>query len=100
MTLVHAHLEGEYKVVYPDGASNQEQQEIAEAAVSDLMRYFKRPALAAFTQLTMLDYFEQFTVKKKKKDDPMPTAAPPGKWLDAYGNPISERTTPHVSFVE
>lgn len=96
VTLVHAHLEGEQNILYPDGASQEERQQIAEAAVSDLMRYFNRPAPTAFTQLTMLDYFEQYIIKKKKKDDEVPTAAPPGKWLDGYGNIVSERTTPHV----
>ena len=96
VTLVYAHLEGQHTVVYPTGATEQQRQEIADSAVSDLMRYFNRPAPTAFTQLTMLEYFEKYIITKKKKDDPIPTAAPYGKWLDLYGNIVSERTTTHV----
>lgn len=60
------------------------------------MRYFKRPLNDMFNDLTLLDYFELYTITKKKKDDPTPTSAPPGKWLDCYGNTISRRNKSNV----
>ena len=47
---MHVHLEGEQNVLYPDGATPQQREELAEAAISDLVQCFQRPAPTAFTQ--------------------------------------------------
>lgn len=60
------------------------------------MRYFDRPPNTLFDELSLLDYFEFGVILRKKKDQPIPTAAPPGKWLDAHGNVVSRRTTSYV----
>lgn len=96
VTVVHAHLEGENNVMYPSNATDEIRRQCAEDAVSDLMRYFKRPLDDLFNNLTLLDYFELYTIAKKKNDDPIPSSAPPGKWLDSYGNTISTRRKSHV----
>ena len=92
VTKVHAHLEGEQYVTYPDDATPEMRLEIAENSPSSLITYFQRPTDAIFDSLTLLDYYEQFTVTKPKKDFPKPTSAPPGKFLDSYGNIISSRS--------
>ena len=96
VTLIHAHLEGENNVIYPVGATANQRRECANEAVSDLMRYFKRPMDELFHDFTILDYFESYTITKKDEQDPIPSSAPPGKWLDSYGNIISSRKNPHV----
>lgn len=96
VTIVQAHLEGENNVMYPSNAIDEVRRQCAEEAVSDLMRYFKRPLNHQFNNLTLLDYFELYTITRKKKDDPIPPSAPPGKWLDLYGNTISARKKAHV----
>ena len=96
VTLLFAHLEGENHVVFTPTDTHEQRQHIAEEAVSDLMRYFKRPIPSIFTPLSMLDYYESYVVTKKKKDHPIPSAPPPGSWLDGYGNVVSERQSPHV----
>ena len=96
VTRIHAHLEDENNVLYPAEASAEERAAIAQHSTSDLMRYLKRPTAARFTALTLLSYFETYIVNRKKKADPIPTSAPPGKWLDQYGNTVSLRTTEHV----
>ena len=73
-----------------------EREQLAETAVSDLMRYLEKPSDEKFSSLTILDYFEQYVILRKKKDDPIPSAPPPGKWLDAYGNIVSQRQSSHV----
>lgn len=60
------------------------------------MRCLDRPPNTQFDGLSLLDYFELYAITKKKKGQPVPTAAPPGKWLDAHGNVVSRRTTSHV----
>ena len=83
VTVVHAHLE-EHNVMYPSNATDEFRRQCANDAVSDLMRYFNRPLDHIVNPLTLLDYFESYTITKKKtkKDDPIPSSAPPGKWLD------------------
>ena len=93
---VHAHLEQENNVIYPAEASAEERAAIENSTSSDLMHYLKRPIAACFNELTLLDYFETYIITKKKKDDPTPSSAPTGKWLDQYGNIDSARTTEHV----
>ena len=96
VTRVHAHLEDKNNVLYPAEASAEEHTAIAQHSTSDLLRYLKRPTAARFTALTLLSYFETYIVTKKKKADPIPISAPPGKWVDQYGNTVSLRTTEHV----
>ena len=96
VTRVHAHLENENSVVYPAEASAEECAAIASNTTSDLMHYLERPTAACFSRLTLLDYFESYLITKKKKDDPCPSTAPVGKWLDQNGNIVSARTTEHV----
>ena len=67
VTVVHAHLEGEHNVMYPSNATDEFRRQCANDAVSDLMRYFKRPLDHIFNRLTLLDYFESYTITKKKK---------------------------------
>lgn len=96
VTVVHAHLENEHNVMYPSNATDEERRNYADDSVSDLMRYLQRPALEMFDALTLLDYFESYTITKKKKDDPIPSSPPHGKWLDSYGNVVSARRSSHV----
>lgn len=92
VTKVHAHLEGEQYVTYPADATPEMRLQIAENSPSSLMIYFKRPLDSTFNALTLLDYYEQYTITKPKKDQPPPTSAPPGKYLDSYNNIISTRS--------
>ena len=43
------------------------------------MDYFARPSHGYFDDLTILDYYEQYTVSPPKKDSPPVTVAPTGK---------------------
>lgn len=56
VNLVHAHLEGDNNVVFPATVTPEEHQQLANTAVSDLMRYFNRPNNGE-NYLTLLDYF-------------------------------------------
>lgn len=100
VTVVHAHLQNEHNVIYPSNATDDERGECADDSVSDLMGYLQRPALEMFDSLTLLDYFETYTITKKKKEDPIPISAPPGKWLDSYGNVVSARRSSHVCRIQ
>ena len=62
VTVVHAHLEGEHHVMYPSNATDEFRRQCANDAVSDLMRYLKRPLDHIFNPLTLLDYFESYTI--------------------------------------
>ena len=59
VTKIHAHLEGEQYVTHPQSASHEERLVIAENSQSHLLQYFKRPSNDCFSNLTILDYFEQ-----------------------------------------
>lgn len=85
-------MEGEQYVTYPDDATPEMRLQIAANSPSSLMMYFKRPLHAIFTPLTLLDYYEQYTVTKPQKNAPVPTSAPIGNFLDSYSNIISQRT--------
>ena len=82
--------------MFPANATPAQVQFAAQSSVSDLMRYIGRPPNTLFAELSLLDYFELYVILSKKKDQPVPTAAPPGKWIDAHGNVVSRRTTSHV----
>ena len=82
--------------MYPSNATHEVRHQCADEATSDLMRYFKRPLNTQFDILTLLDYFERYTITRKKKNEPVPPSTPPGKWLDLYGNTISARKN-HMS---
>lgn len=96
VTTIHAHLHGENNVMYPSDATEEVRRQCAAEAVSDLMRHFQRPSDDIFNPLIVLDYFETYTITKKKKDDLIPSSPPPGKWLDSYGNIVSARKSSHV----
>ena len=66
VTKIHAHLEGEQYVTFPQNATPEERLQISDASPSELMTYFNRPTQDCFTQLTILDYYEQYTIKKSK----------------------------------
>ena len=66
VTVVHAHLE-EHNVMYPSNATDEFRRQCANDAVSDLMRYLKRPLDQIFNPLTLLDYFESCTITKRKR---------------------------------
>ena len=68
VTVVHAHLEGEHNVMYPSNATDEFRRQRANDAVSDLMRYFNRPLDHIVNPLTLLDYFESYTITKKKDE--------------------------------
>ncbi len=91
VTKLHAHLEGEQYVLFPANATQEQRLEITNHTHSPLMEYFARPSNDCFDHITILDYFEQYTVTRPKKDDPPLTVAPPGKFLDAYNNVVSKR---------
>lgn len=91
VTLLYAQLEQEHNVRFPQTATSQERRQIAENVVTDLMLYFNRPTTSTFEQLTILDYFETYSVKRKKATDPVPRAAPIGKWIDQLGNTVTKR---------
>lgn len=93
VSVIQAHLRGENYIVFPSEATHDQQRFAARDSVSDLMRYFARPSNSQFDELSCIDYFETHIIIRRKKDEPIPTAAPPGKWLDAHGNVVSRRTT-------
>lgn len=100
VTVVHTHLQNEHNIMYPSNATDDERRECADDSVSDLMRYLQRLPLEMFDNLTLLVYFETYTITKKKKEDPIPLSAPPGKWLDSYGNVVSARRSSHVCQIQ
>lgn len=91
VTKIHAHLEGEQYVLFSASASQEERLAITNSTHSPLMEYFARPRHDCFHNLTILDYYEQYTVTRPKKDAQPLTVAPPGKFLDAYNNVVSRR---------
>ena len=92
---VHAHLENENSALYPAEASAEERAAIASNTTPDLMHYVERPTAACFSGLTCLTS-NPTLLPRKKKDDPCPSSAPAGKWLDQHGNIVSARTTERV----
>ena len=52
VTQIHAHLEGEHYVTYPDDATPEMFLEIADNFPSSLMTYFRRATDALFDKLT------------------------------------------------
>ena len=91
VTKLHAHLEGEQYVLFPSNATQAQRLEITNRTHSPLMEYCARPAHECFDDLTLLDYYEQYTVTRQKKDAPSFTVAPPGKFLDSYNNVVPRR---------
>ena len=67
VTLVHAHLEGNNNVVFREAITSNEREQLAETAVSDLMRYLERPSDEKFSSLTILDYFEPYVIQEKRR---------------------------------
>ena len=114
--LLHVHLQGEQAVVHDEDASHEQWRSAANNAVTDLMRYIRRPRGHPFDSLTFLDYFEQFTVQPKQRrkrvnrnqqrgesdgdnsdgfdsDDPDPAAS---DHQDGYQNFVYRRQSPCV----
>ena len=91
VTKLHAHLEGEQYVLFPANTTQAQRLELTNSTRSPLMEYFARPPHECFDTLTLLDYYEQYTVTHPKKDAPPLTHAPPGKFLDSYNNVVSRR---------
>ena len=91
VTKLHVHLEGEQHVLLPASATQAQRLQITNRTHSPLMEHFARPDHGCFDHLTMLDYYEQYTVTRPKKDAHPPTVAPPGKSLDSYHNEVSRR---------
>lgn len=114
--LLHVHLQGEQVVVHDEDASHEQRRSAANNAVTDLMRYIRRPRGHPFDSLTFLDYFEQFTVQPKQRrkrvnrnqqrgesdddnsdgfdsDDPDPAAS---DHQDGYQNFVYRRQSPCV----
>ena len=91
LTKLHAHLEGEQYVLFPANATQAQRLELTTSTRSPLMEYIARLPQECFDNLTLLDYYEQYTVTRPKKDAPPLTHAPPGKFLDSYNNVVSRR---------
>ena len=91
VTKIHVHLEGEHNITYPHNATHEQRLLIAENSQSHLLKYFKRPSHDCFSTLTILDYYEQYTVTTPRRDAPLIEIAPLGKYLDGYKNVISKR---------
>ena len=89
VTKIHARLEGEQYVTFPQDATPEERLQISDASPSKLTIYFNHPTQDCFTLLTILDYYEQYTIKKSKRNEPPPVQAPLGQYLDGYGKVIS-----------
>lgn len=104
VTKIHPHLENQHNVSFRNSATSEERSRRADEVISDLMCYFNRPLLAEFENLTILDYFEIFSVTRKKPSDRTPSSPPVGKWHDdQYGNLVSRRSSTckhvcHTSF--
>ena len=91
VTKIHAHLEGEQQITYPKNATHDDRLEIAAQSQTHVLRYYMRPKNPCFSDLTILDYYEQYTITSPKKDDPPLEFAPLGKYLDGYKNIVSKR---------
>lgn len=91
VTKIHAPLEGEQKITHPKNATHDERLEIAAQSQTHVLKYYKRPQNPCFSDLTILDYYEQYTITSPKKDDPPLEFAPLGKYLDGYKNIVSKR---------
>ena len=55
------------------------------------MDYFAWPSYECYGNLTILDYYELYTVTSPKKDALPRTVASPGKYLDCHNNTVSKR---------
>ncbi|CAN0283168.1 unnamed protein product [Scytosiphon promiscuus] len=65
--LLFVHLQGKQVVVHEEDDDRQQRQKRANAAVSPLMQYMRRPGGAISANLTSLEYFEQFIVQLKQR---------------------------------
>lgn len=65
--LLYVHLSGEQPVVHDEADAPDERQAAADAAVSNLMRYFGRPISPLCDELTFPQYFEQFSIELKER---------------------------------
>ena len=92
VTSIHVHLDGEHNVIYPTNTTPEERLQIANDSASMFMTYFERPTDIIFTPLSILHYYESYIVTKKR-NSPIPTSAPYGKWLDKYANVVSRKTS-------
>lgn len=60
---IHAHLEGEHiRHVTSQRRPRTALGDCGKHAIKSLLKYFKRPDNACFSNLTILDYYEQYTV--------------------------------------
>lgn len=91
VTEIHAHLQGEQYVTFPQNATHEQRLQIVEDTQTHLLKYFKRPENHCFSHLTILDYYEQYTVTTPKQNDAPLEFAPLGKYLDGYKNVVSKR---------
>ena len=55
------------------------------------MVYFAQPDHSCFDDLTVLDFYERYTVTPPKNLAPALSVAPPGKFSDYYSNIVSRR---------
>ncbi|CAM9911239.1 unnamed protein product [Ectocarpus sp. 13 AM-2016] len=67
VNLLYVHREGEQSVIHDEADEPAERQAAADNAVSDLMKYFGRPALPQCAQLTFPQYYEQFSVEQEQR---------------------------------
>lgn len=67
VTKIHAHLEGEQYVTYPQNATHEERLEIAENTQSRVLKYFKRPENDCFSALTVIKLLHTVHNTQKNK---------------------------------
>ena len=112
VNLLFVHLPNEQPVVYDEADDLDERMRKATGAISDLMRYFGRPMLDEFTDLTYLQYFEQYTIEVDKRtprrrpvrnnndEEPDNDDALSAPRRDRYGNYIYSKKKHNVSRIQ
>ena len=63
VNLLYVHPKGEQPFVHEEADEPDKRQAAADAAVSNLMRYFGRPISPLCGHLTYPQYFEQFSIE-------------------------------------
>ncbi|CAM9337287.1 unnamed protein product, partial [Scytosiphon promiscuus] len=95
--LLFVHLQGEQIVVHDEDDDQQERQKRADAVISPLMQYMRRPQVDKFVNLTFLEYFEQFIVQlKQRRKRVNPNQQRGDDDVDGYNNYVYRRRSPCV----
>ncbi|CAN0579455.1 unnamed protein product, partial [Ectocarpus sp. 12 AP-2014] len=67
VNLLYVHLPNEQPVIDDEADSVEDRIIKADSALSDLMRYFGRPAFDEFKSLTFLQCFEQYSIEQDQR---------------------------------